>query len=260
MGSIDIERERMASRCGYERERALGQVTMVSGVDAECGADAAQGLLEACHDMRQPIASVLALAGATLTESGLPTTARARLEQIIQQVEWLADMTQSWLHAAQSDGPGVGADLARVVSETVAAECVSSPVDVSVVWPAEPVHASVHPAVIRRIMANVLGNAMRAADPSGSVTIEIRSQDGCALVVVVDSGPGFGRIQGGPGLGLRAAARNLASYGGRLECGCAPLGGLRVSLWLPLSTCPSPFAPKGEPRLLNMAPTAGCQV
>src|SRR5204862_5044621 len=133
-----------------------GQVTIVSGVDAEDAVDAARRLLEACHDMRQPIAGVLALAGATLTEPGLPTAARARLEQIIQQAEWLADMIQSWLHASQPDEPGVGADLARVISETVAAECVSSPVEVSVVWPTEPVHASVHPAVIRRIMANVL--------------------------------------------------------------------------------------------------------
>jgi C4-dicarboxylate-specific signal transduction histidine kinase len=207
--------------------------------------------------MRQPIAGVLALAGATLTEPGLPTAARARLEQIIQQAEWLAGMLQSRLQAAQPGEPVAGADLARVISETVAAECVGSPVGVSVVWPAEPVYASVHPMVVRRVMANVLGNAIRAAGPSGQVTIEIRSQDGRALVVVDDSGPGFGRIQGGLGLGLRAAARNLAGYGGRLECGCAPLGGLRVSLSLPLSTGLPQLAPARERRGLHVAPAAG---
>jgi K+-sensing histidine kinase KdpD len=186
--------------------------------------------------MRQPVAGVLALAGAALTEPGLPGAARARLEQIIQQAEWLADMIQGWLEAARPDEPGVRADLARVVSETVAAECVTSPVEVNVVWPAEPVHASIHPVVIRRTMANVLSNAMRAAGPTGNVTIGIRSQNGWALVVVDDSGPGFGGIEGGLGLGLRAATRNIVSHGGRLECGCAPLGGLRVSLRLPLST------------------------
>jgi len=103
-------------------------------------------------------------------------------------------------------------------------------------------------------MANVLDNAIRAAGPSGSVTIEIRSQDDWALVMVDDSGPGFGGIQTGLGLGLRAAARNVASYGGRLECGCAPLGGLRVSLWLPLSTHVSQRGPMREHRLLNVAP------
>lgn len=224
----------------------------MSRVDTKGAADASQSLLEACHDMRQPIAGVLALAGATLTEPDLPKAARARLEQIIRQAEWLADMVQDCLQADQPDESDAGADLARVVSETMAAGCVGSPVRVNVVWPTEPVHASVHPVVIRRVMANVLDNAIRAAGPSGSVTIEIRSQDDRALVVVDDSGPGFGRIQAGLGLGLRAAARNVASYGGRLECGCAPLGGLRVSLWLPLSTCLSQLGPMPEHRLLNV--------
>jgi K+-sensing histidine kinase KdpD len=225
----------------------------VCGVDTKGAADASPLLLEACHDMRQPIAGVLALAGATLTEPGLPKAARTRLEQIMEQAEWLADMIQSWLQADQPDESG-GTDLARVVSETVAARCAGSRGGVNVVWPAEPVHASVHPVVIRRIMANVLDNAIRAAGPSGSVTIEIRSQDDWALVMVDDSGPGFGGIQTGLGLGLRAAARNVASYGGRLECGCAPLGGLRVSLWLPLSTHVSQRGPMREHRLLNVAP------
>jgi signal transduction histidine kinase len=224
----------------------------VCGVDTKGAADASPLLLEACHDMRQPIAGVLALAGATLTEPGLPKAARARLEQIMQQAEWLGDIVQSWLQADQPDEAAVGTDLARVVSETMAAGCADSQVEVNVVWPAEPVHASVHPVVIRRIMANVLDNAIRAAGPSGSVTIEIRSQDDRALVVVDDSGPGFGGIQAGLGLGLRAVARNVASYGGRLECGCAPLGGLRVSLWLPLSTPLAQLAPMREHRLLNV--------
>jgi signal transduction histidine kinase len=244
---------RRARRSGCTQDGAW-EWGIVSGVETKGAADAPRLLLEACHDMRQPIAGVLALAGATLTEPGLPTAARARLEQIVQQAEWLADMVQSWLQADQPDESGVGADLATVVSETMAARCAGSPVEVNVVWPAEPVRASVHPVVIRRIMANVLDNAIRAAGPSGRVTVEIRSQDDRALVVVDDSGPGFGRIQGGLGLGLRAAARNVAGYGGRLECGCAPLGGLRVSLWLPLSARLSQLAPVLEHRLLNVAP------
>jgi len=194
--------------------------------------------------MRQPVASVLALAGAALTEPGLPRSAGARLEQIVQQAEWLADMIQNWLHAAQPGEPDARADLASIISEAVAAECVTNLVEVNVLWPAEPVHVSVHPVVLRRIIANVLSNAARAAGSSGSVMIEIRSQDGRALVVVDDSGPGFGKLQEGLGIGLRAAARNVVNYGGRLECGRGALGGARVSLWLPLSTGRPQLAPQ----------------
>lgn len=207
----------------------------MSRADAWDAADPAQGLRETCHDMRQPVAGVLTLAGAALTEPDLPRAARACLEQIVQQAEWLADMIQDRLHAGEPSEPGARTDLARIISEAVAAVRVTSPVEVSVVWPAEPVHASVHPVVVRRIMANLLSNATRAAGASGTVTIEIRSQDGQALVVVNDSGPGFGKIPEGLGLGLRAAARNVVGHGGRLECGSGSLGGARVSVWLPLS-------------------------
>jgi hypothetical protein len=47
--------------------------------------------------MRQPTASVLALAGAALSEPGIPGTVRASLEQIIHEAEQLADMIQDWL-------------------------------------------------------------------------------------------------------------------------------------------------------------------
>ncbi len=164
--------------------------------------------------MRQPVAGVLALAGAALTEPGLPRSVHARLEQIVQQAEWLADMIQNWLHAAQPGTPDARADLATIISEAVAAECVTNPVEVNVLWPAEPVHVSVHPVILR--------------------------------LVVDDSGPGFGKLQEGLGIGLRAAARNVVNYGGRLECGCGALGGARVSLWLPLSACRPQVAPPWE--------------
>jgi hypothetical protein len=55
--------------------------------------------------MRQPVAGVLALAGAALAEPGLPGVARLRLEQIIKQAERLADMIQDWLRTAQPGDP-----------------------------------------------------------------------------------------------------------------------------------------------------------
>jgi hypothetical protein len=55
--------------------------------------------------MRQPIAGVLALAEAALTEPGLPRGVRVCLEQIVQQAEWLAEAIQNWLQAGQPGDP-----------------------------------------------------------------------------------------------------------------------------------------------------------
>lgn len=74
--------------------------------DAAQATDAARRLRETCHDMRQPTASVLALAGAALSEPGLPGTVRVSLEQIIHEAERLADMIQDWLRAAQCGDAG----------------------------------------------------------------------------------------------------------------------------------------------------------
>jgi C4-dicarboxylate-specific signal transduction histidine kinase len=82
--------------------------------------------------MRQPVAGVLALAGAALAEPGLPQPARARLEQIVEQAERMADMIQDWLYAALPSEPGDGADLYRIISEAVAAECSAGPMQVNV--------------------------------------------------------------------------------------------------------------------------------
>ena len=86
---------------------------------------------------------------------------------------------------------------------------------------------------MRRVVSNVLGKATRAAGPAGKVTVEVQKRRGTAMLVVEDSGPGFGNIPSGAGLGLSAVARNVVKYGGRLECRRGVRGGARVSLWLP---------------------------
>jgi signal transduction histidine kinase len=200
-----------------------------------------RGLREVCHDIRQPIAGVLAVAGAALAEADLPERTRSRLEQIIELAEWQADVLENWLETSEAGGPGgppdfPGAgctDVARVVNEAAGAERLTWPGDLTVVWPPEPVAAPVHPIILRRMAANLLANATGAAGPSGTVTVEVSRQDSRILLAVEDDGPGFGRLPGGYGLGLCYVARVAAQHRGSLECGRGELGGARVSLWLP---------------------------
>jgi signal transduction histidine kinase len=198
-------------------------------------------LQEICHDMRQPVASVFALAAAALAEPGLPTAACTRMEEIIKQAEWLADLIQHALHTAAPGSPGIcQTDLQAVAHEAVAAECVTWEGEARLVGSAGPVFTSVHPVLLRRMITNLVSNAIRAAGPSGWVTVEVGQQDGSAWLCVEDSGPGFGQIQKGLGLGLAGVLRAAIRHGGRLECGNAPGGGARVSLSLPLARTESP--------------------
>jgi signal transduction histidine kinase len=192
------------------------------------------GLRQACHDIRRPIAGVLALAEAALSEAGLPERARVRLEQIIELAEWQSDVVEQVLRVPAGEPPGAcHTDVVRVVSEAVAAERVTWAGEVTLVWPPEPVFVRLQAVTMRRMAANLLANATRAAAPSGTVTIEVSRRGSWMLLVIEDNGPGFGWLPGGSGLGLFAVAREAIKHQGRVECGRGCLGGGRVSLWLP---------------------------
>ena len=198
-------------------------------------------LQDICHDMRQPVASVFALAAAALAEPGLPQAACARMEEIIRQAEWLADLIQHALHSAAPGSPGGGlSDLLTATREAVAGECVTWAGEVDLVAQPAPVLTAVHPVLLRRMVANLLSNAMRAAGPSGRVTLQVGQQESSARLCVEDTGPGFGKIQKGLGLGLAAVLRDALLHGGRLECGDSPGGGARVSLTLPITRAQPP--------------------
>jgi signal transduction histidine kinase len=206
-----------------------------------------QQLRDTCHDMREPIGSVLALTAAALAEPGLPAAARLRLEQISGQAEWLAEMLHEFLREAvkerheedetaeidrrdTSDAAG-RTDAVGVVGQVIRTGIWSC--DMSVASPGGPARCTLHPVLLRRVVANVLSNAARAAGPSGLVTVRIWQSKGLLRLVVEDSGPGFGNIPSGLGLGLSWVARTIVRHGGRIECGRGARGGARVSLWVP---------------------------
>lgn len=209
-------------------------------IEVENKADVIRQLRETFHDMRQPIASTMALAAAALTEPDLPAAAHDRLHQIVEQTEWLADMLDGCLTAQQQEEPeettkpghDLVADVVQVVGEVIGAECLTWAGDVKVTEPAGPVWCMFSPVLLRRTVSNILDNAMRAAGPDGTVSVEIQQCDAAIMLAVEDDGPGFGEIPSGAGLGLSAVARNVIKHGGRMEYSCGRRGGVRITLWL----------------------------
>ena len=192
-----------------------------------------EGLRQACHDIRQPVAGVLALAGAALAQAELPESVRTYLHEIVRLAEWQSDVIEHWLQvpAGGSDSPAT--DVVRVVNDAAADERLTWAGDLTLLWPPDAVFVSLHEVTVRLMAANLLANATRAAGPSGRVTAEVSRRACWILLAVEDSGPGFGRLPRRSGYGLSAVAREALEHQGRLECGRGRLGGGRVSLWLP---------------------------
>jgi K+-sensing histidine kinase KdpD len=199
--------------------------------------DVGQLLDEICDDLREPVTTIHAAAAAALTEPGLGTQVRLRLEQIAGQVGWLASVVNDCTRTERQDGEertsNCPANVTYVVSEAVAACRSTWPGDLSVTSSPGPVLCAVHPVDLRRVISNVLSNATRAAGPAGEVAVEIEHDQTMTVVMVEDSGPGFGMIPRGHGIGLAEVASNVIRYGGKVEWGRGTRGGVRVTLWLP---------------------------
>lgn len=204
-------------------------------------------LRQVCSQLKQSVVCIRALAAAAVADPQLPPGARRCLGQIAWQAQWIADMIQDFPWPG-ADHPDVADltdienvddanvdDVADVVSDAVALVRLTWTGQVIVMSPAEPVVCRLHPILLHRVISNVLSNAMRAAGPSGTVSIQIQRMEGATLLSVRDSGPGFGRIPAVSGIGLSSVARIMARYEGKIEFETVPAGGTCVSLWLPLA-------------------------
>lgn len=190
---------------------------------------------EICHDMRQPVAGVLTLAGAALTVPELPSAARCWLEQIVTEAESLAEVIEQSLACDQPGDGGPRTDLGELADEVVAGEQLTYRGLLRLTAPRRRVQAAVSRVDARRIIANLLSNGTRAAGPDGCVIVQIAQVHGYARLVVQDSGPGFARIRRRTGLGTKVIARCLARCGGQIDYGRSPAGGVKATVLLPLA-------------------------
>jgi two-component system sensor histidine kinase KdpD len=108
------------------------------------------------------------------------------------------------------------------------------------------------PALLERVLANIIENAVRASPPGQAVVVEGATRGDAVDVLVVDRGPGiprelraqafepFQRLgdqqQGtGVGLGLAVARGFTSAMGGTLEIDDTPGGGTTMRVTLPIA-------------------------
>lgn len=116
-----------------------------------------------------------------------------------------------------------------------------------------PVMVAVDSDVLHELLGNLLDNAFRWARSEVRVTLQVHARAQRLQLDIDDDGPGIpasrreealqrGRrldeTQPGSGLGLAIADELVRLGGGSLQLADAPLGGLRVSVMLPLWTVP----------------------
>ena len=218
----------------------------------------------ASHELRTPLAMMrttldVAIAkpgGVPVQTSELDAELRADLDHADQLLETFLTLTRAQngqldprslvaleplIHSALSDR-----------ADQIAAKELTVETDL------DAVEVAGNPTLLRRMIENVIENAVRHTQSGGLVEIALTSSDGRqARVVIASSGPlldpgavaqlvePFKRLsrdrtgsQDGHGLGLSIVAAVAAAHGGQLDLHSRPEGGLRVEITLRAATVP----------------------
>lgn len=123
-----------------------------------------------------------------------------------------------------------------------------------------PVTVSADPALLHRVIANLLDNELKHLPPSSTVWLSVHSDNDMALLTIEDDGPGFdlevarhlferrvkGRESRGHGLGLAFVQAVIRVHGGNVTAANRVGKGARISIALPLVHLQDDIADKSE--------------
>jgi signal transduction histidine kinase len=197
---------------------------------------------DASHELRTPLTI---LRGEI--EQGLHAGGSAEQEKILvsllEQVGGLQKISDNLLLLARFDAGKSPAqlaplDLSALVSETVEdAELLAAPAKLKVSADVTPaLRVSGDAVLLRRLLLNLVDNAVRYNRPGGEVKLALRRDDASVVLVIANTGAGFpaekrgelfqrffrlaadrNRATGGSGLGLSLCREIAAAHGGRIE-------------------------------------------
>jgi two-component system nitrogen regulation sensor histidine kinase NtrY len=186
--------------------------------------------------------------------AGAPPETRALVDEctstIVGEVESLKGLVDEFSQFARMPSPRtVPADLAQLVTDTIALyNGIFTEVRIEQRFaPGVPL-VRLDPEQIRRVVINLVDNAIEAMERRGSIVVETQldTPNGVVRLMVADDGPGippaereklflpyYSTKRRGSGLGLAIVRRIIAEHGGSIDVGDNPPRGTRFTIELP---------------------------
>lgn len=191
-----------------------------------------RGLL---HDLGHQMTTLSYLVEAVRADSPQGRDSGFRLELLAAEMSRVLDLIDHGIYGLHSDhrpDEQVTVDLRPLAGQVARLAAFAHEADV-VLLPGPEAVVQASPAILWRVLTNVVDNAGRAAGHGGRVTLAV-SQSAETVIEVADNGPGFGA--GEPGmasLGLEIVDSLLASCDGTMEVRSGEGGGTVVRIVLP---------------------------
>ena len=222
----------------------------------------------AAHQLRNPVASILALAEA-VENAPDSKAARERSVELVQAARDASDLTNKMLSFERASGTdairsGLPLELKALVQEVGAAftaQYSDQGIDLKIELPASEVNIRGDAVMLQEAVLNLLTNAIiHGGSRLSTITLHLSINQQDAVLTVTDNGLGipadkhieaisrFSQAGGGPGsgLGLPIAARVMENHGGTLEILESSRGAV-IKLTLPLGENPAMRADAQNP-------------
>lgn len=220
---------------------------------------------DASHELRSPLTALRGELELALRKERSPEEYRRVLESGLEEAKRLGDLADELLTLARSDA-GVMEPRRQRVSlvesvkravDRLASRAASKQIDIR-----KSVEGDVvgfwDPELLERMAYNLVDNAVKYTTPGGHVRVEIRAEDGLAILAVADTGPGIRQADRsriferfyradvaradneGTGLGLSIVRAIAQAHGGDVSADNRQEGGALFTVRLPLTASASP--------------------
>jgi two-component system nitrogen regulation sensor histidine kinase NtrY len=207
------------------------------------------------HEIKNPLTPIRLSAERMRRHfTGAPDQTRALVDEctttIVGEVESLKDLVDEFSQFARMPAPRAQpTDLHALLDDVVGLyRGIFTDVELRPRFAASLPKVSVDPEQIRRVMINLIDNAIEAMEQRGTIDIETQHApaDNLVRIVVADNGPGipaaerdklflpyYSTKQRGSGLGLAIVRRIVAEHGGSIEVTDNAPRGTRFAVELP---------------------------
>ncbi len=211
---------------------------------------------DASHELRTPTAVIKSVCDVTLSRKRTAAEYEEALEKIKQATERLSGLIGRLLEVSRLEGKLSSLKFEEVELKSLTEDVVrllepaGTGSNVAIGLKGDRVKVHGDRERLTEAIKNIVDNAIKYNRPGGRVDMEVKKEDGCAVIIVRDTGMGipqdrlgriferFYRVEedrkvGGTGLGLSIAKTIIDAHRGRIEVESEPGVGTTFRIVMP---------------------------